>query len=1696
MDNQTIWKIIDAHFDDNERSLVRHHIESFNDFYDTTIFQIFKEKNPVVINSMYDESIDDFRHQCTLYFGGKNGNKIYFGKPVIYDSTSESPHYMFPNESRLRNMSYSMTIHYDIDIEFIDILEKGQPPYTTDIELFGGNAEGGDSTNPYQPDGEQDYTKEHMEAAEMRAGNYKTMKLNDYSEKDLESLDSVTEGGDAAAMVGGGPKATGRQKRFKSVEVAVTPAMAERAREMSEQTMIAPNIQKRTSTIKRVYLGRFPIMVQSKYCVLDGLPREMRYNMGECRNDIGGYFIIDGKEKTVVPQEKFADNMLYIREVNDEHYMYSAEIRSVSENVAKPIRTLSVKMKRASPRFTFENIVVNIPNVRTPIPLFILFRALGVISDKSIITMCLLDLDKYENMVDLFIPSVHDAACITNQQSALMYIASLTKYSTVTYALEILNDYFLPHVGETNYLQKAYYLGYIVFRLLCVYTKLEQPTDRDNFKYKRIELVGSLMTDLFREYYNMQQKEVLLNFKRALFANKSQYEDNLPALIQQNYREVFRERIVEIGFKKAFKGNWGAQTHTKRVGVVQDLNRLSFNTAIAHLRKTNLPLDSSAKLVGPRVLHSSQWGYMDPIDTPDGGNIGLHKSLAIFTYVTRGYSREPMVNWLRINVAMKLVEDCSPLLLSTMTRVFVNGYWSGAVHDPFECLRKFKLFRRNALIPIHTSISFDIKQNTLFIYTDAGRVSRPIFYRNDETSKLSFENKDIIKAIGENEFKWSDLIAGFNKKRVEDFTNIKPAIYNLSELYEGITNESNPARLERFLQYQAIIDYIDPSESENALIAINTQEMEKNTALKYTHLEIHESSLFGVMGNQIVYAENNPPTRNSFSCGQSKQAVSMYHTNFPVRMDKTAVVLNYGQTPIVKSRYYKHINNEENPYGVNAIVAIMCYTGYNVEDAILINEGALKRGLFTTTYYTVYETHEETSMNEATKVDKHLTNIEMEPNVVGKKAGYDYSKLDKYGLIRENTVVDEKTVLIGMTSNNMENPSVRIDMSKTPKKGQLGVVDKTFVTEGEEGTRIAKVRIRDTRIPNLGDKFAARTGQKGTVGMVIPECDMPFTRDGIRPDIIINPHAIPSRMTIGQFVETLAGKMGILYGGYSDCTAFNNNGSKIGLIGEHLTRSGYHSSGNELLYNGMTGEQIESEIFIGPTYYMRLKHMVKDKINYRARGPNTALTKQPVSGRANDGGLRIGEMERDVLISHGISDFLAESMMERGDKYYMAICNQTGMMAVYNPSNNLFMSPMADGPLRYTGSVDGKTMHVEQMSRFGREFSVVCVPYSFKLLLQELQTINISMRIITEDNIRQLENLAFSKNIDKLTKIEGVTPSNIIINTTNILKTHTNIAMTPTSTQSPLYMGPTDDIEIAGDSNPAQPAYNPYSKEYSSQTSPQYEPTSPAYNPTTPEYEPTSPGYNPRTPEYEPSTPDYPPPAQTFVPTSPDYPPPANAIPDLGSEYDEENNEQYMEGGMANDAMKRVSMEEEQAKYRNRAYEIGEMVFYRGGSKPNRPWTIKDIGNEFVTIETHDMEGFNDAGDSIKVVYPMDIYRPEEVVMAPNMMHMNPQMGMYGSQMMGMMGMGGPGGINVNPVIKIVNGPDNSVDNTPESNMNQMMGGPVSMPMPMQMPMSMNNHVASAPIIVKSNSLKEGGAESTNEKEKDIDFNNFVIKKV
>ena len=1193
-------RVTDIMFRDNPTLLVDHQLSSYNAFVGGGIQQVFREKNPIQIMKEQDKDSGVFMNRCDLFLGGQDGTKVYFGRPIVADEAGTR--YLYPNIARLRNMSYSTTVHIDV-------------------------------------------------AAVFNSGS-------------------------------------------------------------STETVVL---------LPKIFLGRFPIMLMSDLCILKGLAPPVRFEMGECSEENGGYFIVDGSEKVIVSQEKFADNMLYVRKMSGDKYDYAADVRSVSDNAAKPVRVVSVRIVAETTTSSNRQIVAVIANVRKPIPLFILMRALGVVADKEIIEYCLLDMKEYKGYIDLFIPSVHDAGPIFTQLNALKFIASFTKYKTIPHAMELLADYFLPHIGELNFRLKAFYLGHMVRELLRVSTGDEGPTDRDSFLYKRVELPGELLTGLFKEYLGKQYKAIYQRIDKEYTYKTQLYKANFASLIEKNVSMIFSDRIVEEGFRKAFKGNWGSSPATKRMGIVQTLNRLSFNSALSHLRKINLTFDSGSKITGPRLLHSSQWGLIDPVDTPDGGNVGLHKHMAIATRISVSCSVSTILEWGFRNGMTSPVHHL-PSYLAKATKVFVNGAWVGSITDPVSFTDSFRLARRCSLVPPLVSISWYISTNTIQIFADAGRLSRPLYWRKRETDAALSD--EVVKRIIAGTVSWSELVGGSGERssrREQCYFGDPVKIYGTDDVTV-------------LAKHAGVIDMVDTNEEETALVAFSDDKLHS----RYTHIEVDPSYILGVMGNQVVFPENNPLVRDLFACGQMRQAVSVYHSNYQNRIDKMGVVLNNGQTPLVKSRYLKLISGERHPYGENVICAIMCYGGYNVEDSILFNKGSLDRGMFRTTYYNSYTAREERAVGKNTE-ESRIGPIIGE-DVIGTRQGYDYTALGYNGLVEEGTRLTDRTVLIGKrVFAGQDQPDT--DASVVPKKAQSGFVDKAFITEGEEGQRIAKVRVRDERVPAIGDKFCSRCGQKGTIGLIIPEQNMPYTAEGIRPDIIINPHALPSRMTIGQLVETLMGKACLNLGGFGDCTAFANRGQKATRFGQVLSGLGYASSGNEILYNGETGDPLEMSIFIGPTYYMRLKHMVKDKMNHRSKGPRTLLTRQTVQGRANEGGLRVGEMEKDAIAAHGVMHFLQESMLVRGDQYYMAVCNKTGTIAIYNETYNLFLSPSADGPIKFEGTVEDG-LNIVNVSKHGRSFSILRVPYAFKLLIQELATMNVQMRLITDANIDHLEEYA------------------------------------------------------------------------------------------------------------------------------------------------------------------------------------------------------------------------------------------------------------------------------------------------------------------------------------------------------------------
>jgi DNA-directed RNA polymerase II subunit RPB2 len=512
-----------------------------------------------------------------------------------------------------------------------------------------------------------------------------------------------------------------------------------------------------------------------------------------------------------------------------------------------------------------------------------------------------------------------------------------------------------------------------------------------------------------------------------------------------------------------------------------------------------------------------------------------------------------------------------------------------------------------------------------------------------------------------------------------------------------------------------VLEYIDPDEQSWALIGTKPNDLlggaNANQIYKYTHVEIHPSTMFGILASCIPFPEHNQSPRNCYQCAQGKQAMGVYVTNYENRMDKTAYVLNYPTRPLVDTRVMNMIQLNKIPSGTNVIVAIMTHTGYNQEDSILFNKGSIDRGLFVATIYHTEKDEDKQKING----DEEIRCKPDQTKTKGMKFG-NYNKVNSKGVIPENTLVENRDIIIAKVTPIKENRNDHTkiikyeDQSRIFRTDEETYIDKNYIDRNGDGYNFAKVRLRNVRKPVIGDKFSSRHGQKGTLGNIIPEDDMPFTRDGVKPDIIINPHAIPSRMTIGQLKETILGKTLVSLGLFGDGTSFGD--FHVTDISKELLKVGYEAHGNELMYNGLTGEQLECSVFLGPVFYQRLKHMVNDKTHSRSIGPMVNLTRQPAEGRSRDGGLRFGEMERDCMISHGAARFTKERLYDVSDKYEVHVCKKCGLIASYN-----------------------NELHIHLCKTCGNrtDFAFVKLPYACKLMMQELTTMNVSTRLITEN---------------------------------------------------------------------------------------------------------------------------------------------------------------------------------------------------------------------------------------------------------------------------------------------------------------------------------------------------------------------------
>ena len=1007
--------------------------------------------------------------------------------------------------------------------------------------------------------------------------------------------------------------------------------------------------------IKDILLCKIPIVVKSKYCVYkDDLE-------SECKYDIGGYTIINGNEKVVITQEKVVPNIIQIYNNNNisSKYKYCCSVKSCNPKTFGLTRTLNIRITNKTSIYD-NNITAQFPHLKKDIPIVVLFRSLGCLTDKEIIYNII---DNNNSHIDSIIIkimriSIIQYSDINTENAAIEYIMKFINNTNNNFSNDIKYDYckniikrdLLPHLDSNS--KKIQYIGLMVNKLLKCYLGVSKCSDRDSYLNKRIETTGVLMGNLINQCISRVVKDIKNSIVKEVSLGLLNITDDYYNIINDiNILKMIKSNYIENVLKSALAtGNWGMKNNINKQGVSQVLNRLTFMSTLSHMRRISTPVDNTGKLIAPRKLQNSQWGYICPTETPEGQSVGVVKNFSMMCEITNEIEIDTYIcyiNHLIIGLEEINIYEINKILL---TKIFINGYWIGYTKESNEIIKLVRDLRNQCIIHPHISISHSYIDNSIYIFSDRGRCIRPLF------------NNNIYQA---------------------DMTDIK------KKSWESIMVEKN-----------SFIDYIDFHEVENILIGNHYSLKDK----KYTHYEINPALILGAIANTIPFLNHNQAPRNTYQSAMGKQAIGVHCTNFNQRFDTFSHVLHYSQKPLINTKMMKYLNFNSLPNGNNVIVAIATYSGYNQEDSVIINQSAIDRGLFSSTFYRTYKDEEQ--KNQLTGDEDRFCKPDINKLLYPKPSNYE--KLNSNGLVEENTYISPNDIIIGKVIPIKNKEYHYRDCSTTPRANEYGIVDKNYIDINSDGYRFCNTRIRQIKIPQIGDKFSSRHGQKGTVGMTYRQEDMPRTKDGIVPDIIMNPHAVPSRMTIAQLLECILGKTCSELGFQGDGTGFNN--TDVNNIINSLESCGYEGMGNEVLYNGFTGDQLKTSIFIGPTYYQRLKHMSADKVHSRASGPIVSMTRQPAEGRMAHGGLRFGEMERDCMIAHGASSFLKERLMDVSDKYSVYVCNECNMISTGNNKEDIY--------------------ECKKCNNYG-DFTKVYIPYACKLLIQELMTMSIVPRILT-----------------------------------------------------------------------------------------------------------------------------------------------------------------------------------------------------------------------------------------------------------------------------------------------------------------------------------------------------------------------------
>lgn len=1050
------------------------------------------------------------------------------------------------------------------------------------------------------------------------------------------------------------------------------------------ETFIDEKGEKEQAIHLKVVLGRIPIMLKSERCNLHNMSKLDQIKMRECPNDPGGYFVIQGKERVLVGQIRAVYNKVFvIKQKAEEKYKYIAEVRSMSDETGHSV------LLKAMIGSDDRTLCFSLPYIKEVIPVGIVFKAMGYTDPHDIIDLIGLELTCTEKYMRIII---RDSFTIKTKDEALEYLGkyamhTLTRDCWKKYAWQVVETELLPHLGISGSIkEKACFLGQMVNKLLTTSVGLRAEDDRDSYANRRMEISGMLIYDLFRTLYKRFVSEL-----KSKLEKKKQRPDVLSTITRM-------KGSITKGLQQGFtSGNWGAYKNAyAKTGVSQILDRMTWAATVSHLHRFNIPVGKEGKNMDIRQVHSSQFGMICPAETPEGKNAGIVLNATIMAEFSRKVQSIHIKEILDTCSHIINVDDVKFSDIKNMTTVFLNGAIIGYTQDPDSTTEFIRRMRSCGRIDKEVSVSYDEIDEDIIVYCDEGRIMRPLIVLNNNTFQKDYDK-----------YSWIELI------------------------------EKNYIR------------YVDASETENSIIAMYPSD----TKIQHNHYcEIHPVTMLGIMASLIPWPDHSQSPRNCYQASMGKQAMGIPILSYQQRSDTLMYVMHYAQKPLVTTKIGDMLGYNEMPSGVNAIVAVMSVAD-NQEDSVVINKSSIERGMFQLVQYKNIDESEKKGDSYSTesicvpppsKTKRGSEKLDEKDPEYFKRKYANYSMLEtkcthvectedechrscRKGVIKLGMKIKKGDVLVGkiITKNSKSGEITRIDVSRIAQDDEEGIIDRIFATITPNGYKMIKIVIRNEKIPEVGDKFASRAAQKGTAGMIWSQHDMPFTEDGIVPDIIVNPHAFPSRMTVNQLIETVTGKLIAITGDYdnTDATAFTQNSIDVAdRICERLGKAGFeqHKQGNylgtpldefkygwERMYT-RRGEELEAKIFIGPTYYQRLKHMVSNKMHARAKGHITQLTRQPLEGRSRDGGLRFGEMERDCMLAHGAANFIQERLFKVSDPYTAMVCA------------NPHCGQIASG-LMQCGACGGDIIRKTRL------------PYAAKLLIQELQAMSLKMIVHPKD---------------------------------------------------------------------------------------------------------------------------------------------------------------------------------------------------------------------------------------------------------------------------------------------------------------------------------------------------------------------------